>query len=130
MAFAARRESRLSICGSEPMSVSLKPVREQVIVITGASSGIGLATAQAAAARGARVVMASRNEEALVECVKQITAAGGKAVHVVADVSRRADVERIASTAVQHYGGFDAWVNNAGLSIFGKMEQMTDDDLR
>ena len=59
------------------MSVSLKPVREQVIVISGASSGIGLATAHAAARDGARVVLISRNYEALGAIERNITASGG-----------------------------------------------------
>jgi short-subunit dehydrogenase len=112
------------------MSVSLKPVREQVIVITGASSGIGLATAQAAAREGARVVLAARNGDALAQIERDITAAGGTAIHVVADVSRREDVEQIARVAVTRFGGFDTWVNNAGQSIFGRLEEVTEEDHR
>lgn len=110
------------------MRFSFKPLSEQVIVITGASSGIGLATARAAAARGARVVLASRNDEALDDVVQQITAAGGQAIHVVADVGIRADVQHIADTAVTRFGGFDTWVNNAGHSIYGRLEEISDDD--
>ena len=77
------------------MAVSLKPLREQVMVITGASSGIGLCTAKMAAAGGARVVLAARNGEALADIERQITAAGGQAAHVVADVGKRADVQRV-----------------------------------
>jgi short-subunit dehydrogenase len=112
------------------MAVSLKPLRKQVIVITGASSGIGLATAREAARLGARVVMAARNGEALAQIEREINAAGGRAIHVVADVSRREDVRRVADAAVRVYGGFDTWVNNAGEAIYGKLEQISDDDHR
>lgn len=112
------------------MAVSLKPLREQVMVITGASSGIGLATARMAAECGTRLVLAARNDEALGDIERQITAAGGQAVHVAADVSRRDDVVRIADAAVTRFGGFDTWVNNAGVSIWGRLEQVSDADSR
>jgi short-subunit dehydrogenase len=112
------------------MSVSLKPVREQVIVITGASSGIGLVTAQKAAAQGAKVVLASRDGGTLADVERQITAAGGQAAHVVADVSNQDDVRRIAETAIQRFGGFDTWVNNAGLSVFGRIDEGKIEDFR
>src|SRR6476646_8077490 len=112
------------------MSVSLKPLREQVMVITGASSGIGLCTAQMAAANGARVVLAARNGEALADIERKITANGGRATHVVADVGQRADVQRIADHTLQRFGGFDTWVNDAGISIWGKLEEVSDEDSR
>jgi short-subunit dehydrogenase len=112
------------------MKVQLKPLREQVMVITGASSGIGLCAAKMAAANGARVVLASRNGEALADIERQITAAGGQATHVVADVGKREDVQRIADTAIQRFGGFDTWVNDAGISIWGKLEDVSDEDHR
>lgn len=110
------------------MGIRLKPLGEQVMVITGASSGIGLCTAKMAAANGARVVLAARNEQALADIERQITADGGQAVHVVADVGKREDVQKIADTAVQRFGGFDTWVNNAGISIWGKLEEVSDED--
>src|SRR5690606_20133110 len=78
------------------MKLNFKPINEQVIVITGASSGIGLATARAAAAQGAQLVLASRNEEALRDVEQNLQDRGGRVVHVTADVGNRADVQRIA----------------------------------
>ncbi|HEY0790574.1 MAG TPA: SDR family oxidoreductase [Chthoniobacterales bacterium] len=112
------------------MKVHLKPLKNQVIVITGASSGIGLATARSAAAQGAKVVLASRNGSVLAEVEQQIKAAGGQAIHVVADVGHRNDVQRIAAAALEHFGGFDTWVNNAGLGIVGRIEDGTEEDFR
>jgi NAD(P)-dependent dehydrogenase (short-subunit alcohol dehydrogenase family) len=112
------------------MRIRHKPLREQVIVITGASSGIGLATARAAARQGARVVLAARNAAALDDIVHDIQEHGGEARAVVTDVSRREDIEALAAEAVRAYGGFDTWVNNAGLSIFGRLEEVSDADHR
>ena len=108
----------------------LKELSEQVMVITGASSGIGRATAKMAASKGARLVLAARSEAALNELVEEINDAGGQAVAVVADVGVEQDVDRIATTANAHFGGFDTWVNNAGVSIYGKLTDVTLDDQR
>ncbi|MFC7668979.1 SDR family oxidoreductase [Hymenobacter humi] len=105
-------------------------MRDQVMVITGASSGIGLVTARMAAKEGARLVLAARTEEALRELADEINQAGGQAIYVVADVSQQADVHRISQAALKRFGGFDTWVNDAGVSIYGKIEQMPIDDMR
>ena len=94
------------------------------MVITGASSGIGLVTARMAAARGAAVVLAARNLDALRDASDAIRAKGGRATYVVADVADPDAVDRIADTAVREFGGFDTWVNNAGVSIFGRLEEV------
>ena len=112
------------------MRVPLKKLSEQVIVITGASSGIGLVTARAAARRGARVVLASRDERDLREAVDAITAAGGRATYVVADVASFDDVARVAERAVEAFGGIDTWVNNAGVSIYGRITDVPLADAR
>ncbi|MCM5678958.1 SDR family oxidoreductase [Schlegelella sp. S2-27] len=110
------------------MAVHLKPLHEQTIVITGASSGIGLATAQMAARRGATVLLVARDEPALADATQQIVAQGGRAMYVVADVGRREDLQLVADTAVEHFGGFDTWVNNAGVAIWGRLEDVRDRD--
>ena len=104
---------------------SKKPLDRQVVVITGASSGIGLATALAAAERGARVVLAARNKEALAEARETIERGGGEALHVVTDVTDRGQVEALARAAINRFGRIDTWVNDAGLSIFGRIEEVS-----
>jgi NADP-dependent 3-hydroxy acid dehydrogenase YdfG len=114
------------------MGLSLKPLEEQVIVITGASSGIGLATAEAAARQGAKVVLGARSGETLDEIVQRINAANqkGRAVSVVCDVADRAQVDRLAEEAVRAFGRIDTWVNNAGVAIYGRLDEVTEEDSR
>jgi short-subunit dehydrogenase len=112
------------------MALRLKPLNEQVIVITGATSGIGLVTSRMAAERGAKLVLAARNAEALTELCNELTGNGVDAISVTADVGNEGDVKKIASEAVSKFGNFDAWVNNAGVSIYGKLEDVDTDDLR
>ncbi|MBO2007524.1 SDR family oxidoreductase [Hymenobacter negativus] len=112
------------------MKINLKNLSEQVVVITGASSGIGLVTARMAAKEGAKLVLASRSEEALSQLCAEITQSGGQAIYVVADVSQQTHVQRIAQAAQEKFGGYDTWVNNAGVSIYGKLEQVPIDDMR
>jgi short-subunit dehydrogenase len=112
------------------MGVSLKPLDQQVIVITGASSGIGLATAEAAAREGAKLVLASRSERTLDEIVRRINENGGEAIHVTADVGDRRQVQRIAEEAVRSFGRIDTWINDAGVSIYGRLDEVTEEDNR
>ena len=110
--------------------IRLKPLADQVIVITGASSGIGRATALMAAARGAAVVVAARGSEGLDSLVAEIVADGGRASACVTDVTDAAAVERLAAHAVNIYGTIDTWVNNAGVAIAGKLEDLADEEAR
>jgi NAD(P)-dependent dehydrogenase (short-subunit alcohol dehydrogenase family) len=112
------------------MMISLLPLREQTIVITGASSGIGLVTARQAAAQGARVVLAARNAHDLQRAVDGIRRHGGRAIHVVADVADPAQVDRIAAAAVEAFGGIDTWVNNAAVSMYGRITELSVEDMR
>ena len=112
------------------MGIKLKRVEDQVIVITGGTSGIGLATAKRAAKRGARVVLCSRNEPELRETVTAIEQSGGTARSVVADVANQEDVERLAATAIQEFGTIDTWVNNAGVSFYGRLTEVAIEDMR
>jgi short-subunit dehydrogenase len=112
------------------MSIKLKPLNEQVIVITGASSGIGLATAQSAAKQGAKVVLAARSKKTLDDVVHAIQAAGGEAVAVECDVANREQVEDAAAVAVRQFGRIDTWVNDAGVAIYGRLDQVADEDSR
>ncbi|MFD1361043.1 SDR family oxidoreductase [Lentibacillus salinarum] len=113
-----------------PNNITLKPLEDQVIVITGASSGIGLTTARMAAAKGAKVVVAARNEDALQELVDELREKGYAAAWVKADVGREADVNKIAETAIEEFGRFDTWVNNAGVAIFGHAMDVSNEDIK
>jgi short-subunit dehydrogenase len=112
------------------MARDLKPIEEQVMVITGASSGIGLATALAASAKGAKLVIAARSGAALAEIAQRLVAEGGEAIAVTCDVSNRSDHERLAETAIRHYGRIDTWVNNAGVGMFGRLDETAEADAR
>ena len=112
------------------MSMKLKPIEEQVMVITGASSGIGLATAISAARYGAKLVLAARSEDVISDVVHNIKQAGEEAIYVVGDVGKREDVERIAQAAIETFGRIDTWINNAGVSIYGRITEASDEDNR
>jgi short-subunit dehydrogenase len=113
------------------MTVRQKPVEEQVVVITGASSGIGLATAHLFASRGAKgLVLVARNEDALSKVAQELTHDGTRAIAVAADVSKREDLERVARTAIETFGGFDTWINDAAVALYGALNELPIEDQR
>lgn len=105
------------------MPIHLKPLREQRMIITGATSGIGLATAQAAAAAGARLVLTARNADALRRIDADLRRQGGNIVVLPLDAADPDYAEALAATAVERFGGFDTWVNNAAAAAFGTLAE-------
>jgi NADP-dependent 3-hydroxy acid dehydrogenase YdfG len=99
---------------------------EKVVVITGASAGIGAAVAQLLARQGRSLVLVARREDAL-EAVAG--ACGGRAHPVVADVSRRAEVRRVVDKALADFGRIDVWINNVGQGISRSPSELTDEDI-
>jgi len=106
-----------------------RPVKEQVVVITGASSGIGRETALAFGRVGASVVLAARSEADLQEVASQVERLGGRALVVPTDVADWPQVQRLADTAIDHFGRIDTWVNNAAVSIYATVEQLTPEEI-
>ncbi len=105
--------------------VQLKPIDQQVVVVCGASSGIGRETSLQFAKRGAQVVVAARTASALHSLVDEIRREGGAAVAVVADVAEFPQVQAVADRAVAEYGRLDTWVHLAGVGLFATFEQTT-----
>jgi NAD(P)-dependent dehydrogenase (short-subunit alcohol dehydrogenase family) len=110
--------------------VKLKPIENQVVVVMGASSGIGRETALRFAKRGAKVVVAARNEAGLRYLEDEIRALGGEARVVVADVSEFEQVEAVAQSAVEEYGQLDTWVHLAAAGLFAPFDQTEPDEFR
>ncbi|HEX8694895.1 MAG TPA: SDR family oxidoreductase [Longimicrobium sp.] len=113
------------------MRIKLKPIDEQVMVITGADSGIGLATARAAAERGAKLVINSRNEEELASIAADLRSEFGAQVEWHAgDVADAHAMLEVAEVAIRAFGRIDTWVNNAAVAVYGELERVPVDDAR
>ena len=108
--------------------MQLKPVGEQVVVLMGASSGIGRETALRFAKSGAKVVASARGEEGLDSLVEEIRAEGGEALAVPADTSEFDQVKAVADRAVREYGRLDTWVHLAAVGLFATFEQTTPEE--
>lgn len=103
------------------MTLPMKRLSDQTLVITGATSGIGLVTARMAARRGARLVLAARNRDALEELAEEIRDNDGEAIAAPADVGVEAEVDAVHRAAIDAFGDYDTWINNAGIGIYGEM---------
>lgn len=112
------------------MKPDLKPLDQQSIVITGATSGIGLATARRAARAGACVFLIARGEGDLKALCEELQAEGARVAWAVADVADHDALAEAAEKCRRLFGGFDTWVNNAGVSIFGPIRETTLEDQR
>ena len=102
----------------------------EVVVITGASAGVGRATARAFAAQGAHLGLLARNREALEVARDEVKSAGGEALVLPVDVSNAAQVEAAAEAVEREFGAIDIWINNAMVSVFSPVKQMRPEEFR
>ena len=110
------------------MTIKLKPLDQQVVVITGASSGIGLVTARTAARRGAKVMLVARSGDELGQIVRDLNNGGGRADFHVADVADPAALKGAAEAAVARFGRVDTWINDAGVAIYAHLLDTPEDE--
>lgn len=110
--------------------IVLKKLSQQTIVLTGGTSGIGLVTSRMLAKRGAKLFLIARNEDALRSLRAEIRAGGGQAEYAVADVADKTALDAAAARAIEVFGGFDTWINDAGAFIYGRLDTVTLDDQR
>lgn len=103
-------------------------IKEKVVVITGASSGLGEATARLLSAKGASVVLGARREQRLQSLADEVTTKGGNATAIVTDVTKREQVRKLVDTGVQTYGRIDVIINNAGWMPQSLLEQLKIDE--
>src|SRR4029453_17715642 len=106
-----------------------KPLPEQVVVISGASSGIGRATARAAGRRGAKVVVSARNEEALAHTVAELDACGAEALAVPGDAASAEDMEELCARAADRFGRIDTVVATVMVTVYAEVERLGLDEL-
>ena len=107
-----------------------RPVAEQVIVVSGASSGIGRAVARAAGARGARVVVSARNAEALEHAVQEVEASGGEGLAVPGEATSEVDAASLCARAVERFGRIDTFVATVMVTVYAEVEQLEAEELR
>jgi NAD(P)-dependent dehydrogenase (short-subunit alcohol dehydrogenase family) len=110
--------------------VPKKPLREQVMVVTGASSGVGRAIARAAGERGAKVVVAARGEEGLAAAVEEIERAGSEALAIPGDLADQEQNEELVRRSLERFGRIDTFVANAIVTVYAEVEQLEPDELR
>jgi NAD(P)-dependent dehydrogenase (short-subunit alcohol dehydrogenase family) len=110
--------------------VRKKPLSEQVVVVAGGSYGLGRAIAAAAARRGAMVVVGARGRDALDGAVRDVEAAGSRALALETDVADRAQVQALADRAAEQFGRIDTWIANAMVTVYAEAHRLEDDELR
>jgi len=112
------------------LKINLKPTGTQVVVVFGASSGIGRLTALDLARKGAKVCVAARSEEGLKSLVAEIEESGGEAFYVLADAADFEQVKSVAEKCVERYGRLDTWIHSAAAFIFSTVEKTEPDEYR
>ena len=112
------------------MNIKLKPIEVQVVIIFGASSGIGRLAALEFAKRGAKLCVAARSEEGLISLVKEIEAEGGEAFYVLADAANFEQVKAVADKCVERYGRLDTWIHTAATFIFATVEKTAPEEYK
>src|SRR4051812_5341356 len=110
--------------------MKLKPISEQVVVLAGATSGIGRECALQFAERGAKVAVGARSEPDLSVLVADIKARGGEAIAQTCDVSDYEQVKELAESTVRAFGRIDTWVNVAAVSVYARFEDTSPDEFR
>ncbi len=110
--------------------MKLKPIKEQVVVLIGASSGIGRQAALDFAAKGAKVVAAARDSPGLESLAAEIRDKGGDALMLIADTADSAQMRSVADAAVGRFGRIDTWVHVAGIAIYAEFEQTSPEEFR
>jgi NADP-dependent 3-hydroxy acid dehydrogenase YdfG len=106
----------------------MSPIKDKIIAITGASSGIGEATALILAEHGARIVLGARRTDRLEDLARRIRERGGEAIHLAVDVKKRADLEALVALACDTYGRLDVLINNAGIGPISPMDELRVED--
>jgi NAD(P)-dependent dehydrogenase (short-subunit alcohol dehydrogenase family) len=110
--------------------IRLRPLDQQVMVVMGASSGIGRETALRAAAKGARLIVSARDADGLESLVSEIRGGGGEAEAMVADVVDPEQMRAVAARAVDSFGGLDTWVHAAAVALYARFEQTSPEEFR
>jgi NAD(P)-dependent dehydrogenase (short-subunit alcohol dehydrogenase family) len=130
LAFWIKKEEIINILNRKGRGMKKKEPNDLVMVLTGASSGIGMATVLKYAEEGGKIVLAARNKQALEEVAAECEKRGGQAHIVQTDVSKEDEVKHLAEEAVGRFGSIDVWVNNAAVIAFGGYEEIPPEDFR
>lgn len=99
-------------------------IKDKVVVVTGASSGIGKSIAIQLTTKGAKVVLAARSEKKLISIKQQILKENGEAAYVVTDVTKKEDLMELVDIAIKKYGQLDVMINNAGISQLSRLDEL------